>query len=209
VPATQEEPVNTPVTEAAYSEPATRGCGLAVLQIRPARNPGTRTNRALASVHAAPPLQTTKSREETRMIDLLFKVAVNAVALLAAANVVPEFRLVFQNDKVEDWFKIAVIALVFALVNSYIKPIVKLVALPIGFLTMGLVAFVINAAMLLGTAWIVDQAKGTITIGFTLGGYPPHWSYEAIGCAVVASIVISVVSTVLSLLLVPRKVVGL
>ena len=142
------------------------------------------------------------------MIDLLVKVAVNAAALLAAANVVPEFKLVFQTDKPEDWLKIAVIALIFAIVNSYIKPIVKLIALPIGFMTMGLVAFVINAAMLLGTAWIVDQAKGTIAIGFTLGGYPPHWSYEAIGCAVVASIVISVVSTVLSIALAPRRVVG-
>jgi putative membrane protein len=142
------------------------------------------------------------------MIDLLFKVAVNAVALLAAANVVPEFRLVFQN-KPEDWLKIAFIALVFALVNSYIKPIVKTLALPIGVLTMGLVAFVINAAMLLGTAWIVNQAKGTFNIAFTLGGYPPHWSYEAIGCAVVASIVISLVATALNLLLVPRKVIGL
>jgi putative membrane protein len=143
------------------------------------------------------------------MIDLLVKVGVNAVALLAAANVVPEFKLVFQTDKPEDWLKIAVIALVFAIVNSYIKPIVKFIALPIGFMTMGLVAFVINAAMLLGTAWIVDQAKSTLSIGFTLGGYPPHWSYEAIGCAVVASIVISVVATILSIVLVPRKVVGL
>ena len=142
------------------------------------------------------------------MLDLVVKVAVNAAALLVAANVVPEFKLVFQTGKPEDWLKIAVIALVFALVNSYIKPIVKTLAMPIGFLTMGLVAFVINAAMLLGTAWIVNQAKDTLNIAFTLGGYPPHWSYEAIGCAVVASVVVSVVSTVLSLVLVPRKVVG-
>jgi putative membrane protein len=142
------------------------------------------------------------------MLDLVVKVAVNAAALLVAANVVPEFKLVFQTGKPEDWLKIAVIALVFALVNSYIKPIVKTLAMPIGFLTMGLVAFVINAAMLLGTAWIVNQAKDTLNIAFTLGGYPPHWSYEAIGCAVVASVVVSVVSTVLNIVLVPRKVVG-
>jgi len=142
------------------------------------------------------------------MIDLAIKVAVNAVALLAAANVVPEFKLGgFHVDRPEDWLQIAVIALVFALVNTYIKPIVKMLALPIDFMTMGLVAFVINGAMLLGTAWIVDQAKAT-TITFTLGGYPPHWGYEAIGCAVVASIVISIVSTVVGILLVPRKVIG-
>jgi putative membrane protein len=142
------------------------------------------------------------------MLDLVLKVAVNAVALLVAANVVPEFKLAFQTNKPEDWLKIAVIALVFALVNSYIKPIVKTLAMPIGFLTMGLVAFVINAAMLLGTALLVSQVKA-LNIGFTLGGYPPHWGYEAIGCAVVAAIVVSVVGTILNLILVPRKVVGI
>jgi len=62
-------------------------------------------------------------------------------------------------------------------------------------------------AMLLGTAWIVSQVD--LNIGFTLGGYPPHWGYEAIGVAVVGSIVISIVATVLDLLLVPRKIMGL
>ena len=143
------------------------------------------------------------------MLDLIVKVAVNAAALLVAANVVPEFKLAFQTNKPEDWLAIAFIALVFALVNTYIKPIVKIIALPIGFLTMGLVAFVINAAMLLGTAWIVHQIPvTTLSIGFQLGHYPPTWGYEAIGCAVVASIVISVVATALNLILVPRKVVG-
>ncbi len=143
------------------------------------------------------------------MLDLLFKVAVNAVALLAAANVVPEFNLAFRNDQPEDWAKIVIIALVFALVNSYLKPILNFLAMPIGFLTMGLIAFAINAAMLLGTAWLVSQTSAQLNIGFTLGGYPPHWGYEAIGVAVVGSIVISVVATLLDLLLLPRKVIGL
>jgi hypothetical protein len=42
-----------------------------------------------------------------------------------------------------------------------------------------------------------------------LGHYPPTWGYEAIGCAVVAAIVISIVSTILNLILVPRKVIGI
>jgi putative membrane protein len=142
------------------------------------------------------------------MIDLLVKVAVNAVALIAAANVVPDFRFVFHTDRPEDWLKIAVIALVFALVNSYIKPIVKTLALPIGFMTMGMVAFVINAAMLLATAWGVNQFVNANGFSFSIGGYPAVWGYSAIGCAVVASIVISAVGTVLNLVLVPRKLVG-
>jgi putative membrane protein len=121
---------------------------------------------------------------------------------------VPEFSLVFKTDKPEDWIQIAVIALLFAIVNSYIKPVVKMLAMPIGFMTMGLVAFVINAGMVLGIAWLVNQAKDTLTVGFTVGHFPAQWGYETIGCAVVASIVISVVGTVLNLVLVPRKVVG-
>jgi putative membrane protein len=142
------------------------------------------------------------------MIDLLVMVGVNAAALLVAANVVPEFSLVFKTDKVEDWIQILVIALLFAIVNSYIKPIVKMLAMPIGFMTMGLVAFVINAGMVLGIAWLVNQAKDTLTVGFTVGHFPAQWGYETIGCAVVASIVISVVGTVLNLLLAPRKIAG-
>jgi len=143
------------------------------------------------------------------MLDLVIKVAINAAALLVAANVVPEFVLKFGKDKPEEWLQVLVVALIFALVNSYIKPIVKTLALPIGFLTMGLVAFVINAAMLLGTAEIVHQAGSSLKITFVVGGFPPTWGYEAIGCAVIASIVISVVATLLELLLVPRKLVGL
>jgi putative membrane protein len=143
------------------------------------------------------------------MLDLLIKVAVNAVALLAAANFVPEFTLRFQSDKVDDWIKIVIVALVFALVNSYLKPILKVLAMPIGVMTMGLIAFAINAAMLLVTAWIASNAQDQLHIGFSVGGYPPQWGYEAIGVAVVASIVISVVATVLDLLLSPRKIVGL
>ena len=142
------------------------------------------------------------------MIDLLVMVGVNAAALLVAANVVPEFSLVFKTDKLEDWIQILLLALLFAIVNSYIKPIVKMLAMPIGFMTMGLVAFVINAGMVLGIAWLVNQAKDTLTVGFTVGHFPAQWGYETIGCAVVASIVISVVGTVLNLLLAPRKIAG-
>ena len=142
------------------------------------------------------------------MVELLVKVVVNGAALLAAANLVPEFRMVFSTNKPEDWIQVGVVALIFAIVNSYLKPILKLVAMPVGFLTMGLMAFAINAAMVLGTAWVVWQAHSQLSIVFSVGGFPPHWSYEAIGVAVVAAIVISIVATILELLLLPRKVLG-
>jgi putative membrane protein len=143
------------------------------------------------------------------MLELVIKVAVNAAALLTAALVVPDFRFLFHTDKPEDWLKILVIALVFALVNSYIKPVVKALAMPVGFLTMGMVAFVINAALLLGVAYVVNTFVNANGFAFSVGGYPQGpFGYAPIGCAVIASLVISVVSTILNLVIVPRKLVG-
>lgn len=135
------------------------------------------------------------------MIELLIRIVINAAALLAAVKVVPDIHFRYGND----WWKVAVVALIFGLINSYLKPIVKLLALPISFLTMGLVGIVINAAMLLIAAW----ASGQLKLGFTVGGYPPDLGVAAIGAAILGAIVISIVATVLSLVLGQKKVLGL
>jgi len=134
------------------------------------------------------------------MIDLLVMVGVNAAALLVAANVVPEFSLVFKTDKLEDWIQILLIALLFAIVNSYIKPIVKMLCHADRLHDDGARRLRHQSGMVLGIAWLVNQ-QGHLTVGFTVGHFPAQWGYETIGCAVVASIVISVVGTVLNLLL--------
>jgi uncharacterized membrane protein YvlD (DUF360 family) len=79
------------------------------------------------------------------VVELIVRILINAVALLVAVKVVPQIVFKFGND----WWKVIAVALIFALVNSYIKPIVKALSFPISMLTLGLVAFVINAAMLL------------------------------------------------------------
>ena len=45
-------------------------------------------------------------------------------------------------------------SIIFGLVNTMIKPFVRILGLPLTCLTLGLFALVINAAMLLLTAWI-------------------------------------------------------
>lgn len=146
------------------------------------------------------------------MLDLAIKVAVNAAALVVAATYVPNVRL-NPRDKLEDWVMIALIALIFALVNSYLRPVLRFLTMPVGFMTIGLVAFVINAAMLLLTAWLVNiqQVQDLLksSFAFQVGGYPPTWGYAAVAAVVVASIVISIVATLLETVLLPRKVIGL
>lgn len=127
------------------------------------------------------------------MLDWIIRIVINAAALIVAAKVVPDITLKIGDFGVE-WLKVAVIALVFALVNSYLKPIVKALSLPITLLTMGLIAFVINAALFLLVAWIADLAFPSI---LKVGSFPPTLNANAIVAALLGSIVISVVSTIL------------
>ena len=81
-----------------------------------------------------------------------------------------------------DNFKIAFLAgLLLGLFNLFIKPIIKVLSLPINILTLGLFNIVINAGML----WIVDL----ILSGLEVEGF---WAY------VWSSLVISIISIVVS-----------
>jgi putative membrane protein len=131
------------------------------------------------------------------VVELLIKVVVNAAALWAAIQLIPQLTFNYGQD----WWKLLAVALIFALINSYLKPIVKALSFPISILTLGLIGFVINAAMLLLTAALSDQFK----LGFKVGDFPPSITADALVGAVLGAIVISIVSTLLSIALAPRK----
>jgi putative membrane protein len=132
-----------------------------------------------------------------QVTELIVKVVVNAAALWVAIQVVPQLSFDFGQD----WWKLGAVALIFALVNSYLKPIVKALSFPISLMTLGLVTFVINAAMLLVVAFLSDQ----LARGFTVGDFPPDVTADTIIGAFLGSIVISVVSTLATLALAPRR----
>ena len=134
------------------------------------------------------------------MVELIVRILINAAALLVAIKVLPSNLISFNYGN--DWWKLLLVALVFALVNSYIKPIVKALSMPIGLLTLGLIAFVINALMLLLTAFLSAQLK----LGFKVGDFPPTLNSDAIIGAVLAALIISVVSALASIALSPRKI---
>ena len=79
-----------------------------------------------------------------------------------------------------------IVGLIFGLVNAFIRPIVKLLTLPINLVTLGLFTLVINTLMLMLTVWISDSLSLT-------GGL-----FENFLIAFVAAIIISVISTILS-----------
>jgi putative membrane protein len=135
------------------------------------------------------------------VVELIIRILINAIALFVAVKVLPSNLLSFNWGN--DWWKLLAVALIFALVNSYIKPIVKALSMPIGLLTMGLVAFVINAAMLL----LVALASNSLKLGFKVGDFPPSFTSDTIIGALLAALIISVVSTIASIALTPRKLI--
>mgnify|MGYP001560549303 CR=1 FL=1 len=133
------------------------------------------------------------------MIDLVIKVLINAVGVFAAIQVVPQITFAFG----EDWWKLLAVALILALVNSYVKPILKALSFPITLLSMGLFSFVLNALLLLLVAFVSDQ----LNLGFSIGGFPPSFSADSFIGALLGAIVISIVSTLLGMVNAGRRVV--
>jgi putative membrane protein len=116
------------------------------------------------------------SREELQMT-LLVHWLIYAVAILITAYLLPGVRL-------SGFFAALVTALVLGLINTFIRPLLLFLTLPLNILTLGLLTFVINALLILLTSAIVS--------GFAVEGF--WW-------ALLFSLVLSVVSYVLSFII--------
>jgi putative membrane protein len=131
------------------------------------------------------------------VVDILIRVVINAVALVAAVEIVP--HVAFTGE----WWQLLIVAAVFGLINAYLRPIVKLLSLPLNLLSFGAVGFVINTGLVLLTALV----SGQFALGFTLARWPGHaFDTDVIVAAFLTSLVISVVSTLVALvrLITPR-----
>jgi len=101
---------------------------------------------------------------------LLIRLAINVFALLIVAYLIPGFVLA-------DITAAIVAAVVIGVVNTFIRPLLQLIALPISILTFGLAAFFINVALLYLTSKVVP--------GFEIANFVT---------AIIASVVLSLVS---------------
>ena len=95
-----------------------------------------------------------------------------------------------------DLVGLVILAVIAGVVNGLIKPIIRLLSLPIRLATLGLFSLVINAAMLLLIAWLADK----VNIDFTIKGFPPHFSADALVWAIIGSIVLSIIGTIIGFL---------
>lgn len=127
----------------------------------------------------------------------LTRIIIGGVALVAAALIVPGIRLEWGDEPLRTGIVLLVLAVLFGVINAYLKPILRVVSLPVNLLSMGLASFVLNAALLLLLAWLVGTIWEPV---LHLGDFPPTIDAEALTAAVAGSIVISIVTTILSVL---------
>ena len=117
---------------------------------------------------------------------MLIKWIINTIAIILAIKFVP--GIVYSGA----WWGILIVGIIFGLVNTYIRPFIKLFALPLLILSLGLFTFVINAMMLMLTSWL----SGKFDLGFHVAGFKTaFWG----------ALVISLVSLVLSCLMPSRE----
>ncbi len=112
---------------------------------------------------------------------------VTRLMISALAVLITSYTL--DGVTVEPWWWALIVAVVLGFVNAWIRPLVKLLALPINILTLGLFTFVINALMVMLCSWLIG----------------PHFVVQSIWWAMGFSIVLTLVSWALHLLFPPKS----
>ncbi|WP_221389984.1 phage holin family protein [Dyadobacter sp. NIV53] len=110
-------------------------------------------------------------------MNLLIRLIISTLAVLAAAYVVPGVVVASVTTAV-------IVAIVLGILNTFLKPVLQILALPITILTLGLFYFVINVLIIYLATYLVD--------GFSVSGFIP---------ALLFGLVVSVVSAILGMFL--------
>lgn len=111
----------------------------------------------------------------------VLNLAINIISILIAVWLVPGIELRGP------WWAPVVVALLLGLINTGIRPLLLLLALPFLIVTLGFFMLIVNALLLLLTSWM---AQG-LQIDFRIA---------SLGSAVLGALVISLVGTLLRFL---------
>jgi putative membrane protein len=90
------------------------------------------------------------------MINLIIRLIVSTVVVIAASKVLQGFYVNSIQTAV-------IVAIVMGLLNTFVKPVLQFLSLPITILTLGLFYFVINVLIVYLCAYLVD--------GFSVSGF--------------------------------------
>ena len=115
---------------------------------------------------------------------MLIRFLASAAALAVATMVVPGIS-VEKSDPTSQIVTILIVAAIFGVVNTIIKPLFKFVSAPLILLTLGIFLLVINALLLMLISWV----SGELGVA---------WHVDGFGSAFWGGLIISVVSFILN-----------
>ncbi len=110
------------------------------------------------------------------------QILVNMAALWVAVQIVDGIS--FGGE----WWKLLLVAVVFSLLNTYLRPILRILSIPFTIITFGIFLLVINALMLL----LTSAVSGALHLEFSVHGF---------GAAFLGAIVVAIVGLLLSMLI--------
>jgi putative membrane protein len=125
-------------------------------------------------------------------VDRIIAILINAAALWVAVQIT---GLEYNFDAEGAWLQFLVVALIFSLVNTYLRPILRILTLPITLVTMGIFLLILNALLL----YLVAAVAGELRIPFEVPDFL---------AALLGSIVISIVGFVLSMVIGTGRLAG-
>lgn len=114
------------------------------------------------------------------LVNFAIKTVINGLALWVAAWAVPGITF-GEGDAGKVIGTVAIVAVIFGLVNSFVRPLAKLLTLPFIILTLGLFIFIVNALMLELTSWLADK--------FNLAFHVEHFFWDAVFGALIITFV--------------------
>jgi putative membrane protein len=112
-------------------------------------------------------------------MEIILRLLLNAAALWVAVRIVSGIT---YDGGVLGFLGVA---LVFGIVNAFVKPVLQFFSIPFILLTLGLFLFVVNALAL----WITSGISGSLGLGFQVRGF---------GAAFLGALVVSLVNLLLS-----------
>lgn len=108
------------------------------------------------------------------MKGFIIRMLITAAALWVAVRLVPGI------EHSGPALSLLGVALVFGAVNAVLKPILTILTCPLIVITLGLFTMVLNALLLLATAWLADK----LGFAFTVDGFwPAFWGGLIVGLA--------------------------
>jgi putative membrane protein len=124
-------------------------------------------------------------------VGIIIRLVISALALWISTLVIDGITV--SGSAAEKAGTLLVVAVIFGIVNAILRPIIKVLGCWAYALTLGLIAVVVNGALLMLTSWIAEQ----VDLSFDVNEFWPT--------AVLGALLIGVISWLLNLV-VPDKV---